>query len=499
MSSWILGLVAMQGLSVRSLVTLLLLVLLALVGASGFAETLPVLKATRGVVSVREGPTLRQDAWTLAPEIRPDLYEVEVPGQERVPVAFISDVDSIDFVVGEGDQHDFVIEHGADRCWTRVVGVRVVPAAVFDSTYRAAHQGRISVEIPEVYELVNVAIAMTETGIADQNLVYHHSDYYAAVRAWFDPHRSHPVLAALDAALRQNPGHYASLKMNGYAFEFDADGRLRPSRIYDRTAFPGERRNRLAPFIAGLQDFADASRFRAFYRQHQADYAAQIAFYTDVADVAAMLAWLDRNFPRSSGYDSTRVIFSPLVAYSQSATWLESNDFRELQAHVNYPYPQDLGRRTLGVTLSPRAQTILRSDIVFTELNHGYINPEADRYAERVVRATGRRGRWVDPARGPEYYAGISTFNEYLNWGLVVLRIVDLAPAGEQATLITAVDQMMMQRRGFLRFAAFSAFLRDLYGRREPAQTVADLYPRIIEWFERENEADVALTDRQEE
>jgi len=56
-------------------------------------------------------------------------------------------------------------------------------------------------------------------------------------------------------------------------------------------------------------------------------------------------------------------------------------------------------------------------------------------------------------------------------------------------TRIAAVDQMMTQRRGFTRFAEFSAFLRDLYVRRGASQTVADLYPQIIAWFERVNAA----------
>jgi hypothetical protein len=277
--------------------------------------------------------------------------------------------------------------------------------------------------------------------------------------------------------------------MNGYAFEFDRKGRLVRSRVYDRTGFPSDRRNWLVPYQRLLQSFADTSDFRAFYRKHRATYAAQVAFYTDTCGVDSMRAWLDRNFPGRSGYDGYRVIFSPLVAYNQSATWIESNGYRELQAHVNYPYSQDVPRRTGGAKLSPTSVTVLRGDIVFTELNHGYINPEADRYEDRVLGATSRREHWVEARMGPGYYQGVSLFNEYMNWGLVSLRITDLAPAEEQATLIAAVDEMMTRTRGFPRFTAFDAFLVRLYRGRAPGQMVADLYPRIIEWFEMENAA----------
>ena len=421
------------------------------------------------------------------PLVEPGVYEVQLEEGQRKEVTFISDVGSISFDVQEGSQHDFIIRHGTDRCLTRVVGVRFVPAAVFDEAYRAAHAGKIFVEVPEVYELVNIAIAMTPTGLADRDLVYHDSDYYKAMRAWFDPYRDHPVLAALDKALKRQMAIYGSLKMNGYSFEFDSEGRLVQSMVYDRTAFRGEGSNTLRPYIQQLESFARESNFRAFYRKNEPTYAHQISFYQNEAGLEAMRAWLERNFPDLKGYDCSKVLFSPLVAYNQSSTWLESNGFRELQAHVNYPYLQDVPRRTKGAALSRKAVTILRSDIVFTELNHGFINPEADRYVERVRRAISRRDHWVDPGKGPHYYGGIAAFNEYMNWGLVSLRAIDLTSRADQKIIIAAVDDMMTRRRGFPRFAAFDAFLVDLYGHRKPGQSIADLYPQIIEWFEAEN------------
>jgi len=46
---------------------------------------------------------------------------------------------------------------------------------------------------------------------------------------------------------------------------------------------------------------------------------------------------------------------------------------------------------------------------------------------------------------------------------------------------------MMTRRRGFPQFAAFDKFLIELYKNRKPNQTLADLYPQIIEWFEQKN------------
>lgn len=480
----------------RATVSGLLLIAIASVSAAaprpaGVEEGLPTLRSNRPVVTIRQGSAIATDSWRLAPELSPDVYEALLEDGKPATVTFLTDVDSIRFQVEVGSRHDFVILHGSDRCLTRVAGVRAVPMAVFDEEYRERHRGTIAVEIPEVYELVNVVLAMTATGIADSNLVYQRSPYYRDVRAWFDPYRAHSAVASLDSMLRRNRNSYFSLKMNGYSFEFDGNGRLTQSRVYDRTGFSGERRNALRPFLDRLQSFADSSRFRAFYDRSRPVYESQIAFYRDSADVKGMLAWLNRNFPKSGGYDSNKIVFSPLVAYNQSATWLESGGFRELQAHVNFPYPGDWARRS-GVALSKAAETVSRGHIVFTELNHGYINPEADKYASRVQKAISRRDRWVDPGRGPGYYGGTAAFNEYMNWGLASLRVVDLAPDADRPALLSMIDDMMTKGRGFPMYAEFSRFLVDRHRSRKPGESLADLYPEIIEWFEARNSGTAA-------
>ena len=50
-----------------------------------------------------------------------------------------------------------------------------------------------------------------------------------------------------------------------------------------------------------------------------------------------LLGWVP-NFPNANKYDTYKIIFSPLVGGNQSVVWLESNGFKELQPHVEYPY-----------------------------------------------------------------------------------------------------------------------------------------------------------------
>ena len=465
----------------RAIKLFIALILLSL--AANAQDDLPVIKSNADVVSIQDGTNLKKNGWSLAPEAKPDVYEAELMDGKSHKVTFITDVDSISFEVEEGKKYDFIIQKGDAQCYTQIVGVRFTPAAVFDDKYRAARNGKTFIDIPEVYELVNIAIAMTPTGMADKNLVYQNSDYYKRVRAWFDKYQTHPLLQALDAELKNQ--QYFNLKMNAYAFEFDKNGKIVPSRVFDRTGWG--KTNTLRRFLAELQSFSDASDFRKFFRKNRKTYDEQIRFYRDTANIAEMKRWLDKNFPASSDYDTYNIIFSPLVAYNQSTNWFESNDFKELQPHVNFPYPQDFTRYAKDAKVSEKSQIIFRGNIVFTEINHGYINPEAEKYADRIAKAISRRDHWVDKKMGANYYGGNAAFNEYMNWALVSLRIADYVPAEEQAALLAAIDEMMTKRRGFPQFEKFDKFLIDLYKNRKPDQTLADLYPQIIEWFEKNN------------
>jgi hypothetical protein len=461
----------------------LFIALILLTFAANAQADLPVIKSNADVVSIQDGANLKKNGWSLAPEAKPDVYEAELVDGKSHKVTFITDVDSISFEVEEGKQYDFIIQKGDALCYTQIVGVRFTPAAFFDENYRAARKGKTFIEIPEVYELVNIAIAMTPTGINDKNLVYQNSDYYKKVRAWFDKYQNHTLLAAFDAELKKQ--QYFNLKMNAYAFEFDKNGKIVPGKIFDRTGWG--KANTLRPFLTELQSFSDETGFRKFFRKNKKTYDEQIRFYRDTANIAEMKRWLDKNFPTSNDYDTYNIIFSPLVAYNQSTNWFESNNFKELQPHVNFPYPQDWARYAKDKKVSEKAQIIFRGNIVFTEINHGYINPEADKYADRISAAISNRDFWVDKKMGANYYGGNAAFNEYMNWALVSLRIVDYVPAEEQDALVAEIDEMMTRRRGFPQFAALDKFLIDLYKNRKPNETLADLYPQIIEWFERNN------------
>jgi hypothetical protein len=449
-------------------------------GITVFAQDkLPVIKSNSNPVSIRDGKLLKKNGWNLSPQARPDIYEAQLIDGKPHTVTFITDVDSIAFTVEAGKKYDFIIQWNDKLCYVQIVGVRFVPAAVFDKKYQAKHRGKISVEIPEVYELVNIAIALTRLGIEDKFLVYKKTGYYNTMREWFDKYKDHSLLDTLDIELRKDAFLYFKLKMNGYSFEFNKKNEIIQSKIYNRTGFAGAETNYLQPYLTLLQSFSDKTNFRRFFKENRDLYRQQIAFYRDTANIPEMKKWLDKNFPGASDYGTYKIIFSPLIGLNQSATWLESNGFKELHAHINYPYQSNK-------SYPPDVDALVRGDIAFGEINHGYINPESEKYADRISRATSNRSRWADDTKSAKSYLGIGLFNEYMNWVLNSLRYIDYVPNEQQKPLIDLVS-VYMRQRGFIQFDSFNIFMVDLYRTKKPNQTISSLYPQIIDWFEKTN------------
>src|SRR5215216_3171649 len=117
--------------------SILAVVLFAAAAAAAQQEVkLPVIKSNVSIITIQDGAELKKNFWTLAPQAKPDVYEAQLVNGKPHKVTFITDVDSISFMVELGKKYDFIIQQGADLCYTQIVGVRSVPAARFDKKYR---------------------------------------------------------------------------------------------------------------------------------------------------------------------------------------------------------------------------------------------------------------------------------------------------------------------------------------------------------------------------
>ncbi len=117
---------------------------------------LPVIQAKSVNVSINDGGYLDKNAWTLAPQAKPDIYMASRSSKPKW-VTFYTDIDSIKVKLKPGKNFDFIILlNGKDSCFTRIESTK--PAALPQKT------GRID-SIPFIlneYEAIQVKSIINE-------------------------------------------------------------------------------------------------------------------------------------------------------------------------------------------------------------------------------------------------------------------------------------------------------------------------------------------------
>ena len=438
--------------------------------------TLPVLKTNNNKLSYYVGDKYYKDGWNITPELNPDILNITI--NRKTSVAFVSECDSLMFIVKPGEIIDFlVLQNGTIKANTQIKAERDVKKAKFTKEYKKTNNGKTFVEIPEVYELFQVILALTPTGKDGHSIVQKETEYYKTVINQFDKYKDEKIISIIDSLIAPNLIFHCELKLDAYTFEFNSKGKIVQSKVYNITS--RKNTNTLKPYIHLLQDFVDKTNFRQFYNKNKALYQNQISYYKDSADVEGMHKWLGKNFP-GTDINVLKIIFSPLVNGWQNANTITNNGFTEVFAHVNFPYYN-------SAEYSPEANVLIRGTAIFTEFNHNYIGSTGEKfnYYSKLTSALGNLSKWIDTSKTAKNYNDPgSCFDEYMNWGLVSLWFLDKANQSEVNTLISENEVYMTKGRGFIKFKEFDTFLIDLYKNKKPNETIADLYPRIIKWFE---------------
>jgi hypothetical protein len=80
-------------------------------------ENLPTIKATSKIMDIRDGDNFRKGAWTITPDIRPDVYTTSSLGKT---VTFYTDKDSIKVKIKATTKFDFIVLLNGVKAWTEI-------------------------------------------------------------------------------------------------------------------------------------------------------------------------------------------------------------------------------------------------------------------------------------------------------------------------------------------------------------------------------------------
>jgi hypothetical protein len=354
----------------------------------------------------------------------------------------------------------------------------------FPRDYMARNKGNIQFDIPEVYELANIIWTLSPSGKRAKDL-YKAGDYYKKVVNYFKPYMNHPVFKSLDFPDSVYYNNYYDFRENSFAFNFQEKGTSNTKLLYNGPyyyIYGGELADsslfgKLKPLV---EDFAAKSKFRQFYKNNSDYYGKEIQRQKVLLPVKQMWDWLEQQFPKTK-YQSYRIVFSPLIGAShftqRYGTYNETEWFDE-----NVMFICGTGRYDTMKNISEKQKEGLMSGIVFTEIDHNYVNPETDKYAEQVSSIFTERSVWVKTGNNSGQYGNpVSVFNEYMTHAAFCLYVLDAYDKATADFVINNREQMMVDRRNFIRFKEFDRELIRLH-QEQPALKLVDLYPLILDW-----------------
>ena len=356
--------------------------------------------------------------------------------------------------------------------------------SAFSAEYMEKNKGGVQVEIPEVYELANIIWTLSPTGQRANDL-YKYGAYYQKVLAWFKPYMNHPVFKKLDFPDSTYFKNYYDFRENSFAFNFKKDKLVWEGPYYYVMGNDWENYNSLFRQLVPLvEDFSKKSNFKRFYLSNSDFYKRQIQRQKELLPVKNMWDWLETQFTGPK-FQSYKVVFSPLIGGSHSTQNFSGfkypDPFREAVMFICGPDRYDSSKG-----LAEKQKEGLMSGVVFTEIDHNYVNPATNKYAKTVDSIFSKRSVWASGDKTNWYGHPVSVFNEYMTHAVFCVWVVDNYEKATADFIIDNREALMVNKRQFIRFKEFNRALLALREKNKN-QKVVDLYPAILEWCKLQN------------
>ncbi len=346
---------------------------------------------------------------------------------------------------------------------------------VFNQEYIQKNNDKTTIEINELQELVYIILSLTETG-NNPAIINQTTLYYQDVIQHFKPFSKHEIVKNLNKDLKTSIVNFILLPANAYGFQFDQN-RIVPTNVY---VFPAKgigkyeiNTNPIVAYIPQLEDFATKSGFRKFYKEHQTYYDSLKTMYKNFARIDEQKKWLEHKFDYK--INSYRVLTSPLLNSINATHTFEDNQFKETLLFL--PTIKE------NKDWTEQYNEANNTRIIFTEIDHNYVGPLSEKNKDKINIAFQNRSVWVDEKnKGTEHYPNpIKLFDEYLTWGLYILYANDHFKPKTVQQMMDSVNDIMVNKRGFIKFKEYNEFLVQLY-KNNRDKKIEYFYPELLDW-----------------
>ncbi len=357
------------------------------------------------------------------------------------------------------------IVYGSDSVTIRLREV-AQPGVIYSDTYIENRRGRVLIEIPMFYELVNVLFALSEYAGSESGLEFRNSDYFQKVREYFSSYKSHKAVEHLNLMFANSSGPdnknrlYYNLRADALSYKMTEKGEVKESEVFQNLGG----RYQLSSLLPVIQSFAVESSFIDFYKSNLPYYEKTIDLTAALAKPLQMWKWLEGKSEEK--IDGVRVIITSITNGIHNIKTYKDNGFTEVLLFISSPLK---GADEGGYGRS-----------LFTELDHFYVNPLGIKQKDAISEAMPDISLWF--LRGTSLYdSSLQVFLEYMTWGLFSLYTQDQLPINQVQALRQRVVSFMVNNRGFLKFEAFENQLVDLY-QRFPEMNLEQMVSKMIKW-----------------
>jgi hypothetical protein len=224
-----------------------------------------------------------------------------------------------------------------------------------------------------------------------------------------------------------------------------------------------------------IQDFADQSNFRDFYNNNLDYYGKLKERESKLLPIDQMWSWLEREFPQRM--DSYKIIFSPLIGGSHSTQKFQKGFFKDPEFQESVMFINSAESLDLNLQYSEELKEGLMSGIVFTEIDHNYVNPTSDQHIELIKSLFQNRDFWATKEAQQNYSSEYAIFNEYMTHSIFCLYVMENY-AQELANTIIDQRIRLMEGRGYMKFKEFNKRLVKLM--KDNPKTIFESYADVF-------------------
>lgn len=336
--------------------------------------------------------------------------------------------------------------------------------ASFTENYKLVSRGKCHVEIPELYEMVNTCILLSDYNGNEHQKTVGTTTFGREVLKEFARFKDHSSVIAVSNQVKTINDNYA-VRDSSYSYKFDNNGKIVPSGIYKNLV--NYQQDKFAKLIPLFEKFASDTGFRRYFAAKSDFFLRKQRTFEQMANVESIWKWLEGKFPER--IDSYRVICSPLTGANHRTCEGKDQGFREILMFVSGP----MDKRTFTRLDQSELQRM-----VFTEIDHNYVNPMTTKLGT-VNESLGNWKKWG--GEKSSYSSQELVFNEYQTFALFTLYSHDTFPKEPVNVGINATE-VLMKQRGFSRFPEYNQFLLSYY-RANPSSTGYDLARVGLKWF----------------